>query len=122
MSNKGWHELDPADRALRKVLPIGMEEGIKSVIVHRCGFEFFNTRPYHNYETWSDGYNVICRRDKKAMTLQEVGEAMTGRDRETYVWGVGEDLDEAIANLAKLLETGAEQKAHVQNEREGGGS
>jgi hypothetical protein len=23
-----------------------------------CGFELFNTRPYHNYENWSDGYRI----------------------------------------------------------------
>jgi hypothetical protein len=22
------------------------------------GFEIFNTRPYHNYETWAEGYEI----------------------------------------------------------------
>ena len=36
---------------------IGTEIGA-GLITMVNGFELFNTRPYHNYETWSDGYRI----------------------------------------------------------------
>ncbi len=56
MSNKKviWD----ADAAIRKACPFGMEQGTKLTIEYIVGFELFNTRRYHNYETWSTGYRV----------------------------------------------------------------
>lgn len=57
--------LEPLDRRLREALPPpnGFEgksaSGIQVRIDKVCGFELFNTRPYHNHETWSDGYEVV---------------------------------------------------------------
>jgi hypothetical protein len=38
-----------------------MDDGVKVTIELFTGFEIFNTRPYHNYETWSDGYRITGR-------------------------------------------------------------
>ena len=34
--------------------------GTQIVIEKICGFELFNTYPYHNYETWADGYKIYA--------------------------------------------------------------
>jgi hypothetical protein len=77
MSNKGIGSLNSIDRDLRRAYPVGMRDGVDCVIRKITGFEKFNTRPYHNYETWSDGY-----------------EACDG-----VVFASGEDLDECVAAL-----------------------
>lgn len=56
MSNKKHSELNELDRKIRQALPTGMESGTKLKIEFQVGFELFNTRRYHNYETWSGGY------------------------------------------------------------------
>lgn len=58
MSDKTIQALNHLDFLIRRALPTGMEQGTKLTIEFFCGFELFNTRPYHNYETWSDGYRV----------------------------------------------------------------
>lgn len=58
MSEKGWHKLNELDQMLRRAKPSGMFDGVKVTIEMINGFELFNTRPYHNYETWSDGYRI----------------------------------------------------------------
>jgi hypothetical protein len=58
MTNKEWDKVDPLDKAIRRALPSGNEDGIHLIIEYFSGFELFNTRPYHNYETWSSGYRV----------------------------------------------------------------
>jgi hypothetical protein len=44
------------DDAVRHLFPIGMRSATDLKLELRCGFELFNTRPYHNYETWSNGW------------------------------------------------------------------
>ena len=83
MSNKPWNRLNPLDRAIRQAAKCGMDDGVIVTIEMISGFELFNTRPYHNYETWAQGYRV------------------TGRD----VIAESEDLDDAInAWVAKMSE------------------
>lgn len=82
MPNKEWKALNELDRIVRSACPLGPEtEGLAVTIEYRTGFELFNTRPYHNYETWSGGY---------------------------YIKGLGvitqaEDLDDAIKRWADLV-------------------
>jgi len=80
MPNKNWDSLDPFDKMLRQKFTFGMDSGTQLIIQKVCGFELFNTRPYHNYETWSDGYHVTDGKFKVQM----------------------EDLDDAINKLLKL--------------------
>lgn len=77
MSNKNYDQLNTLDKQLRQLYPPGMRQGIDVVIRKITGFELFNTRPYHNYETWSDGYEAC--------------------DGTVYV--KAEDLDDCIAKL-----------------------
>lgn len=59
MSNKPKAQLLEADRQIRALSPNkGMTNGTKPQIRITLirGFELFNTRSYHNYEDWSDGY------------------------------------------------------------------
>lgn len=58
MSNKAWDKINPLDTLIRQTLRLGMNEGTFLRIEFIYGFEKFNTRPYHNYETWSGGYRV----------------------------------------------------------------
>jgi hypothetical protein len=59
MPDKDFRLLWTMDQQLRRELPVGMDEGIQLRIDKVVGFELFNTRAYHNYETWSDGYHVV---------------------------------------------------------------
>lgn len=60
MSNKTRDKLNEVDRIIRTLLPERMTNGTETLLTieYICGFELFNTRPYHNYETWSTGYRV----------------------------------------------------------------
>lgn len=61
MSNKPFKDLNELDRLIRSTMKVGMEEGTLMTIEFISGFEKFNTRPYHNYETWGQGYRVSGR-------------------------------------------------------------
>jgi hypothetical protein len=47
------------DALLRREMPVGMQSGIHLRLDKIVGFELFNTRPFHNYETWSSGYRLL---------------------------------------------------------------
>lgn len=79
MSNKA--KIDPLDTLIRHTARCGMTDGTVMVIEFVSGFEKFNTRPYHNYETWGQGYRV-----------HGLG-----------VWVEEEDLDDAITTWAKYV-------------------
>jgi len=77
MSDKAWDKINPLDKELRGAFKHGMFDGTRCVIWMISGFELFNTRPYHNYENWAQGY---CATD--------------GR-----VFARAEDLDDCIAQF-----------------------
>jgi hypothetical protein len=59
MSDKPFAQLNELDRIIRRACPVGPgQEGVRLTIEYVAGFEMFNTRPYHNYETWGSGYRV----------------------------------------------------------------
>ena len=60
MSNKPFESLCEPEKLLRRAIPDGPEQihGTVLTIELLHGFELFNTRPYHNYETWSKGWRV----------------------------------------------------------------
>lgn len=86
MTNKGWDKINPLDRDLRKAFGAGMSTGVKVKIEMINGFELFNTRPYHNYETWSDGYEITV---------------YSTENGKPAAWARAEDLDDAIALAIK---------------------
>ncbi len=61
MSDKPFDRLNPLDKRIRRAAHCGMDMGVIATIEFFSGFELFNTRPYHNYETWSQGYRVKGR-------------------------------------------------------------
>lgn len=65
MSNKDFQKLNSIDQSLRELFPIKPTASTKVQlkIEKICGFELFNTRPYHNHETYSDGYRAIINDD-----------------------------------------------------------
>lgn len=105
MSNKPMINIDISDMALRIGNPVGMEDGVKQVIIRHCGFELYNTRPYHNYESWSDGYIVIGRKDGKAAPLYELMEAYAKNKRDDHYIVSSEDLDDAVIEFVNKLGT-----------------
>lgn len=82
MTDKPWNQIDELDRLIRRTCKVGMEEGTVATIEFISGFELFNTRPYHNYETWGQGYRVSGR----GVTVQK------------------EDLDDAVKEWARQVE------------------
>jgi hypothetical protein len=83
MSNKETLKLNGIDQVLRSLFPPAPtpEKKVQFTIEKICGYELFNTRPYHNFETYSDGYRAL----------------INGR-----VICEDEDLDDLINTLAKL--------------------
>lgn len=61
MSDKPFDQLNELDRIIQRAARCGMDVGTIVTIEFISGFELFNTRPYHNYETWSQGYRVTGR-------------------------------------------------------------
>ncbi len=60
MSDKPIEHLWEADRIMRRLKPVTSDGkiAVKLTIELINGFELFNTRHYHNYEDWSDGYRI----------------------------------------------------------------
>lgn len=85
MSDKPYNQLNELDVLIRKTVKAGMDAGTLMTIEFIAGFELFNTRPYHNYESWGQGYRVSGR----GATCQR------------------EDLDDAIKGWAQEVENNA---------------
>lgn len=49
---------DSIDDIVRRTLRLGMDSGTFLKIEYVYGFEKFNNRPYHCYETWCGGWVV----------------------------------------------------------------
>jgi hypothetical protein len=56
MSDKDHRKLTDIERLIDRVYAPNMTDSLQFTVRRQCGFELFNTRPYHNYETWSCGY------------------------------------------------------------------
>lgn len=88
MPNKNWDKLNELDQIIRRTCPVGMNDGVHVTIEMFSGFELFNTRPYHNYETWSDGYRVTG----KGVTVK------------------AEDLDDAVRQWAAKVKESKDKR------------
>lgn len=100
MSDKPLSKLNPLDILIRQTARCGMTDGTVMRIEFVSGFEKFNTRPYHNYETWGQGYRVtglgvsVEREDlddavqvwARNVDLLRAGDVIPAwaKDRETY--------------------------------------
>lgn len=99
VSDKPFAQLNRLDQLLRMHFPVGnIEDGVKVTIELIHGFELFNTRPYHNYESWSDGYRI--------------------KDTKTGVQHEAEDLDDAIRGfISKVNDYRSKNGMRVTEER-----
>lgn len=91
MSNKSWDKINPIDKQIRMLSPnVGMTNKCiepQVIITLIRGFELFNTRNYHNYETWSDGYRI----------------ELLNSDGEIFLRVEEEDLDDALNKIGILF-------------------
>lgn len=77
MSNKNWDKINPLDQLIRKTLSyLGMSDGTFLKIEFIWGFEKFNTRPYHNYETWAGGYRVTDEKNNICLEREDLDDAL----------------------------------------------
>lgn len=76
MPNKDWDEINPLDRLIRRTLKLGMDSGAFLKIEYVYGFEKFNTRPYHNYETWAGGYRITDERNDISLEREDLDDAL----------------------------------------------
>lgn len=93
MSDKPYGQLWEIDQLVRGAKPSAMIDGTRLKIEFVSGFEKFNTRPYHNHESWGQGWRIT--------------------DPETGVQVEREDLDDAVRAWLKL------NRAYFQGERPG---
>lgn len=96
MSNKAKQDLNELDRILRELKPVDTSDKTKLTISMVNGFELHNSRPYHNYENWADGYIV--------------------EDEEIKV--SAEDLDDAVYLFKKVKENPIEQPWYLKDKDE----
>lgn len=102
MPNKEWKKLNPLDQLIQRTLRLGMNvKATYLTIEYIYGFELFNTRPYHNYETWSGGYRVTDTRNDVKVER--------------------EDLDDALRAWATAVNKTREVDLEDENARNGGG-
>lgn len=109
MSDKPRDKLNELDLMLRRAYPVGMRDGKDITIEKRTGFELFNTRQYHNYETWSDGYYAYddkywVKAEDLDDCIRRICEIRTG-EREPHLWEIkDEELREEILAQIKAGE------------------
>jgi len=97
MSNKNWNEICDVDKALRKIVGMGMWDYKQTLINIRMigGFELFNTRRYHCYENWCEGYEITSPLWPDIVVTKE-------------------DLDDAIKEFAKLVQKKHNKKINLE--------
>ena len=77
MSNKDYNKINPLDKLIRQTLRLGMNDKDSYLqIDYIYGFELFNTRPYHNYETWSGGYRVTDKHNDIRVEAEDLDDAL----------------------------------------------
>jgi hypothetical protein len=107
MSDKRFEKLNVIDQQIRRTLHMGNQEnGTYLTIEFIHGFELFNTRPYHNYETWSQGYRI---------TDPQIMDTRWGRKGDKPLVIEAEDLDDAIRNwMAERAKAEAKQEEEAK--------
>lgn len=100
MSNKDWDKISKIDQRIRKMFPTAMWDNNETICTVRFfgGFEIFNTRRYHNYENWSEGYEI------------------TSGERFGSIRVTAEDLDDAISKLEVALEKWRDSKKEPEED------
>lgn len=93
MSNKDWDKISKIDQRIRRLFPTEMWRDNETICTIRFfgGFEFFNTRSYHNYETWSEGYEITSgeRFGSIKVTAEDLDDAVRLMEIEIALWRDG---------------------------------
>ena len=76
MLSKTPHKLSELDRVVPWIQRLGMSDGTFLKLEYVYGFEKFNTRPYHNYETWAGGWRVTDTKHKISFEEEELEKAV----------------------------------------------
>ena len=77
MSNKTYSKINSLDKLIRQTLSLGMSPNNTYLQIEFVwGFELFNTRPYHNYETWSGGYRVTDKHNDIRVQAEDLDDAL----------------------------------------------
>lgn len=77
MPDKKWEQLNPLDQLIRRTLSyLGMSDGSFLKIEYVYGFEKFNTRSYHNYDTWAGGYRVTDEVNNIRLEREDLDDAV----------------------------------------------
>jgi len=77
MSNKPWNQINELDKLIQRTLKLGMNDNDTYLTIEYIyGFELFNSRPYHNYETWSGGYRVTDKRHGIQLQAEDLDDAL----------------------------------------------
>jgi len=81
MSNKPYNKVCDIQKRLNKLFPTTMWDNGETICTIRLfgGFELFNTRPYHNYENWSSGYEITIgeRYGNLTVAAEDLDDALT---------------------------------------------
>jgi hypothetical protein len=81
MSNKKFFLLTEVDKRIRMLFPTEMWDNDENIVTIKFfgGFELFNSRPYHNYESWSEGWNITTgpRFGNISVTSEDLDDALT---------------------------------------------
>lgn len=94
---KDFKQLCWADKRIKRLFQPIMKDCVRCKIELICGFELFNTREYHNLETWSQGYKITAYNSKE----------------EEIAIATAEDLDIALSKLEKMLEELRIESSHT---------
>lgn len=77
MSNKTYTKINPLDTLIRQTLNLGMSDSNTYLqIEYLWGFELFNTRAYHNYETFSGGYRITDKHNDIRVQAEDLDDAL----------------------------------------------
>jgi hypothetical protein len=58
VSDKPWDKLSSVEQRVNRVYCASMTDRVQITLERFTGFEIFNTRPYHNYESWAAGWRA----------------------------------------------------------------
>jgi hypothetical protein len=105
MSNKSFNLLNEIDRKLRTHFPVGMNTpNVRLKIELLNGFEIFQTRPYHNLETWSDGYLLTDTETGVNFSAEDLDDAVDGFIKKVNEYRIKNNLKITIDRNIKVVE------------------
>jgi len=94
MDGKGFGELNELDQRLKRAFRTGMMSRARVTIQLTTAFEQFNTRAFHNYETWSSGYHALIHEDDAPEGVEEWERRVEAEDLDVLVERIESKLND----------------------------